>query len=212
MRTLLVSLLFVASAGILANSQSLRHIDFRNFEYPWNGPPGWSDHLEWLNVSEPNRVQLVDGRWQFTSDSDSDGKGSAQALFSGLTLESVQFGDVTGDALDEAIVVLRFDTGGTQYAHYIYIYSSEAGNPKLKGYFHSGDRAASGLYKVYPKAGKLVVELFDPEKRSGDCCSSGFVRTRYRWHNRTFERVGPDEFRTAKAVSRVPVSIFGNHK
>src|SRR5260370_42327932 len=127
MRAPLASVLFIAFAGILTAGQSLRRFDFKNFEYPWNGPPGWSDHLEWLKVSEPNRVQLVNGRWQFVSNGDSNEKGSSQASFSGLTLESVQFGDVTGDGVDEAIVVLRFDTGETQYSHYTYIYSSEAG-------------------------------------------------------------------------------------
>lgn len=32
-----------------------------------------------------------------------------------------------------------------------------------------------------------------PEKRSGDCCSSGFVRTRYKWHNGRFAVFGPSE-------------------
>ncbi|HJX84178.1 MAG TPA: hypothetical protein VJ723_07535 [Candidatus Angelobacter sp.] len=147
---------------------------------------------------------MSDGRW---SEDEAAGRP-----FSGLTFEQVQFGDVTGDGREEAIVVLRFDSGGTQYSHYVFIYSLEAGQPRLLGYFHSGDRAYHGLYKVYAKAGKLVVELFDPEKRQGDCCSSRFIRTRYRWRNGTFIRSSADEFGTPTAPSRIPVSIFGNHK
>jgi len=109
-------------------------------------------------------------------------------------------------------VVLRYDTGGTQYSHYVYLYSLKAGKPKLPAYFHTGDRAASGLYRVYGKNGNLVVELFDPNKRSGDCCSTGFVRTSYRWHEREFDAVGAQAFGTVRERSRVPVTVFGTHQ
>jgi len=85
-------------------------------------PEDWSDHLEWLNLSEANRVRLVDGRWPSVSRSSEQ----VDMPFAGLTLESVQFGDVTGDGTKEAIVVLRFDTGGTQNSHYVFIYSWES--------------------------------------------------------------------------------------
>jgi len=58
----------------------------------------------------------VDGKWR-EPDSDSD------MPFNGLTLESVTLADVTADGINEAIVILRYDTGGTQYSHYVYIYS-----------------------------------------------------------------------------------------
>ena len=69
----------------------------------------------------------------------------------------------------------------------------EMGGRSLLAYFHSGDRAYSGLCKVYGKDGKLVVELFDPDKRSGDRCSSGIVRTRYKWQHGRFEAFGTAE-------------------
>jgi hypothetical protein len=97
---------------------------------------------------------------------------------------------------EDAIVVLEYFTGGTQKTHYVYIYSFDDGTPKLLAYFHSGSRAYSGLHKVYGENGKLVIELFDPEKSSGDCCSSGFVRTRYKWHNGRFEAFGACESET----------------
>jgi hypothetical protein len=33
----------------------------------------------------------------------------------------------------------------------------------------------------------LVVELLDSEKQTGDCCSSGFIRNRYRWNKGRFQ-------------------------
>jgi hypothetical protein len=38
----------------------------------------------------------------------------------------------------------------------------------------------------------------DPRKMSGECCSSGFVRMHYRWHEGRFEADGIREFRTLK--------------
>src|SRR5215471_15763262 len=99
--------------------------------------------------------------------------GHEYIQWKGFTLQSVKFADLTGGGQEQAIVVLHYATGGTQQTDYVYIYSLIAEKPKLLAYFHTGDRAYSGLYKVFGDHGKLVVELFDPEKRSGDCCSSG---------------------------------------
>jgi len=202
--------LLLISLSTFAANNRLRKIDFTNFEYPWPGWHGWSDHLEWLDASKSGRVKLSAGRWRSASD-DPDDETTTLTRFSGLTLEDVQFGDVSGDGNEEAIVVLRYDTGGTQYSHYVYVYAEQKDGPKLMALFHSGDRADSGLYDVYAEAGKLVVALFDPRKSQGDCCSSGFVRTRYRWNHERFERSGPTEFGTPKSVSRLRVSVFGNH-
>src|SRR5215472_11743614 len=202
MGPLLIGVL-LAVTGVVSAQKDIRQVDFKNFIYPWSKPTEWLDQLRWLDKSEPGRVQLVDGRWRDVEEGESD------RPFSGLTLESVQFADVTGDGRTDALVVLRFGTGGTQYSHYVYIYSFAAGEPKLLAYFHSGDRAYSGLYRVYGQGGKLVVELFDPEKRSGDCCSSRFIRTRYQWHNGQFQAVGAQEFGIPNAQSRLPVTVFG---
>ena len=77
--------------------------------------------------------------------------------------------------------------------------------PKLLAYCHTGDRAYSGLYKVYGDHGELAFELDDPRKAIGDCCSTQFARTRYKWDGSHFipdgtkgygpieVRVGPDK-------------------
>ena len=201
-----LGVLILIACEMAVAETSVRQVDFKNFDYPWSGPPGWSNRLEWQETSERRHVRLVHGRWREDTEHEESGP-----RFSGLTLETVDFADVTGDGNEDAIVVLRFDTGGTQYSHYVYIYSFAAGKPKLLAYFHSGDRAYAGLYRVYGEHGQLVVELFDPEKRSGDCCSSAFVRTRYRWHNGSFEAFGEHELGTPKAPSRLPVTVFGTH-
>ena len=205
MRQAFLLLLLFASIATAAAQPSIRQVDFKNFTYPWSHYSGWPHQLEWLDISHSGQIQLANGKWRDTEE------GGNDRPFSGLTLEAVQFADVTGDDRTDAIVVLRFDTGGTQYSHYVFIYTFVAGDPKLLACFHSGDRAASGLYRVYGQNGNLVVEVFDPKKSSGDCCSTGFIRTRYRWQSGKFVRSGAQEHGTPKTPSRSPVTIFGTH-
>ena len=206
-----VALMFlILGASGVAVSQDLKHVDFKNYTYPWGGPPNWSDQLEWLDLSEPSTVRLSDGRWADPAQAEEHSKYNLP--FAGLTLESVTMGDVTGEGQDNAIVVLRYDTGGTQFLYFVYVYTFADGRPKPLAYFHAGDRSDSGLYQVYGQNKELVVELYDPSKRTGDCCSSGFIRTRYRWHGGKFEITGKNEFGTPRTASRLPVSPFGIHQ
>jgi hypothetical protein len=192
----------------VAPFHGIRQVDFTNFTYPWCETDSWPDHLEWLDPSERNRVRLVNGRWAQPQDRIATST-SFKLPFSGLTFDEVLYGDLTGDAQEEAVVVLRFDSGGTQYYYYVYIYSLESGHPKLLGYFHTGDRASQGLYRVYAQRGSLVVELYDPDKRQGDCCSSGFLRTRHRWRGGIFDTLGRTERGSPITVSRRRVTVFG---
>jgi hypothetical protein len=216
MRVFFASAIFVLAVARIAFSQDIQHTDFKNFSYVWSGPPNWSNRVKWLDPTVHKRVHLTDGRWRDANGAPESDEFYKRAgvvpPFAGLTLESVTFGDVTGEGRDDALVVLRYDTGGTQFSYLVYIFSYRLGRPYLLGYFHAGDRAYSGLYQVYPQDKQLIVELFDPQKRSGDCCSSGFLRTRYRWRLGKFEAAGPREFGTPKAASRIPVSRFGLHQ
>jgi hypothetical protein len=188
MRVLAIAMVFLISAGFADGQKSIRQVDFKNFTYPRTGPLLAHDHLQWLDLTANSHIRLHDGK------------------DSGFTLAAVKYADVTGDAKEEAIVVLHYDTGGTQQTDYIYIYSFDSGQPKLLTYCYTGDRAYSGLYKVYGLSGKLVVELFDPDKQLGDCCSSGFIRTTYKWHNGRFFQFGPRQFGTPEPQD---YSVFG---
>ena len=188
MRALAIAMLFLVSAGFADGQKAIRQVDFKNFTYPLSGPKLGHDHLRWLDISQKGQVRLRRGK---------DPSGS-------FTLSAVKFADVTGDATEEAIVVLHYDTGGTQQTDYIYIYSFDSGEPKLLAYCYTGDRAQSGLYKVYGRSGKLVVELHDPEKAIADCCSMRFIRTRYEWRNGRFVASGPRQFGAIKIQGYSP--------
>jgi hypothetical protein len=185
MRLLALGLLLCVSAGTVPAQSSIRQIDFRNFTYPLRGPLLGHSAMSWLGdlkngYSNRPPIRLIGG----ADLSSEDG--------SGFTFDSVQYADLTGDEKQDAIVTLTYHTGGTQTTNYIYIYSlDKSDNPKLLDYCFTGDRAYSGLYKVHSENGELIFDLLDADQRSGDCCSSGFVETRYRWDGRRFVRIGP---------------------
>jgi hypothetical protein len=201
MRHLGILVLVLGSYTCLSSAQeNIRQVDFNNFTYPLSGHLLGHDRLEWLNIPERAQakkqpIQLVKGsNLTKTSSFVMDGKEYDQ--YEGFTLESVKFADLTGNGEEEAIVVLRYHTGGTQTTNYVYVYTLDNHEPKLLAYCHTGDRAYSGLYKVYGNDGLLTFELLDPKRASGDCCSSGIIVSRYRWHNTRFEAIGPIERRS----------------
>jgi len=188
-----------------SSQQTIRSVDFRNFSYPWHYPDTWPDHLQWMSVRLKEHVKLVNGKWDERSESEK----ANDPMFSGLTLEGVQYASLSDDSHEDAIVVLRCDSGGTQYHYWVYVYGFSKGAPTLMGFFHAGDRAASGLYRVFAKNHELVVQLFDPAFQEGDCCSSGYVSYRYRWNGQGFEADGPPVKGRTASTSRRAVSIFG---
>ena len=202
MRTFLYFVLIFASCGLSFGQNSIGQVDFKNFTYPLSGHLLGHDRLQWLGTPKDGTltqppIRLVNGS-DLTKVSSFVMDGKEYGQYEGFTLQSVQYSDLAGNGKEDAIVVLRYLTGGTQTTNYVYVYALDAGKPKLLAYCHTGDRAYSGLYKVYGEGGDLVVELLDPKKARGDCCSTGFVRTRYQWRDRRFEAVGAPEYGAAK--------------
>lgn len=188
-----------------ATSKELQTVDFKNFSYPWVYPNDWPDHPQWMSLHLEEHVQLVNGQWDERDDSDkADG-----AQFSGLTLEGVEYARLSSNRSEDAIAVLRYDSGGTQNHYWVYIYGSSSGRQKLLGFFHTGERAGYGLYQVSVKNRILNVQLFDPKFRKGDCCSSGFISYRFRWNQKGFEALGNPIPGRTETKSRRPVSVFG---
>ena len=185
-RRIAVGVLIFLFTGWASAQESIRQVDFKNFTYPLSGPLLGHSNMRWLEnpragYSRKKPIHLANGK-----DLSKGPVAGAEGEQQGFLFRSVQYAQLAGIEGEAAIVVLRYLTGGTQKTDYIYIYSFEGGKPKLRAYCFTGDRAYSGLYRVFGQGGELVVDLFDPDKRQGDCCSSGYVRTRYRWSGDRF--------------------------
>jgi hypothetical protein len=191
MRGMLVPALLLFPSWLLAQS-SIRQVDFKNFTYPRSGPLLGHNRLVWLDPATPGKLHLIDGNGRGRSD--------------GFSLHSVSYGDATGAGSQEAVVVVHYDTGGTQQTDYMYIVALSPAGPKVLAYCYTGDRAYQGLYGARADHGRLIVDLFDPERRQGDCCSTGIIRSTYKWRNNQFVRVGEPQHRAIADPKEEPPS------
>ena len=206
MRLFVLATLVCLPIPFIAAQNSVRQVDFKSFSYPLKDHLLGHGELQWLSTQAAGSprlrtIQLKDGENLQKVPIGKVGDGGYYEV-SGFTLQEVKYADLTGSGKEDAIVVLRYFTGGTQTTNYVYIYSLAAGKPKLLAYCHTGSRADFGLYGVYGEHGNLVFELLDPRKSEGDCCSTGFVRMRYRWDGSRFEAVGVPEHGSAKIETR----------
>jgi len=119
----------------------------------------------------------------------------------------LNYGDVTGDGIEEAIMMLGIENRGSAIPEIVYIFGLERTKPKMLWSFETGDRADGGLRQVYAQNGNLVVELYGRGKIIGTNLYADdgtrtmqpypylITRTRYRWLGSRFQLMGkPEEF------------------
>ena len=167
---LVIVLLMFQTAFSQQSRPSIRSVDFANSSYPWI-------------------PDLGDAKKSFTL---RNGERPATRNDSGLIdemgvfFQSVKYGDVTGDGIEEAIVFLSIQTGGSATPGLVYIYTLHKDRPTLLWVRSTGDRADGGLRDVYAQNGQLVVELNTSVGSRGDCCPTRYTRTRYEWRGGRF--------------------------
>ena len=67
---------------------------------------------------------------------------------------ALNYGDVTGDGIEEAMMMLGIETRGSAIPEVVYIFGLEHDRPKLVWSFETGDRADGGLRQVYAEQRK----------------------------------------------------------
>jgi hypothetical protein len=177
--------MILASCSLVHAQKSIRQVDFKNFSYPLSSHLLSHARLQWLDTSpgsvKERAIRLVNGK-----------------DVSGFTLQSVAYADVTGDGKEDAVVVVRYESGGTQNTHYVYIYAMRDGHLKLLAFCHTGGGANLGLHNAYAEQGQLVIEMLDRQSTPGNCCNLGFVRMRYKWKDGGFQLSGAPQHETLK--------------
>ena len=180
----------------LSCSTSARRNDLSASQHPSNAPSLLSTPtpispiraVDFDNISYPNFPDFGDpnGR-QKKYITLKPGEGGPNFL---------NYGDITGDGIEEGIVALGIDNHGSAIPYYIYIFAVQDGKPRLIWDFETGDRADGGLRNVYADNGQLIIELFGKDRviggqlyrgEEGLCCPSSFTRTRYKWTGKYFE-------------------------
>lgn len=118
----------------------------------------------------------------------------------GASYVKTKFGEVTGDGQDEALVIIKIETGGAALPQVVYVFEWKNNQPEIIWYFRTGDRADGGLRELRAENGELVIELYGQDrfifgdvetlKIVGDeeqlCCPTYFTRNRYKLTNGRF--------------------------
>ncbi len=82
--------------------------------------------------------------------------------------EQMQFGDVTGDRIEDAVVVLVTDTGGNGAFYDLAVVVDENGTPVNIASTYLGDRVK--IESIYIEAGKVTVSMVMHGETDPDCC------------------------------------------
>ena len=97
--------------------------------------------------------------------------------------EQMQFGDVTGDRVEDAVVVLVTDTGGNGAFYDLAVVIDENGAPANIASTYLGDRVK--IESIYIEAGKVTVSMVMHGETDPDCCPTLKVVKTYRLQGTT---------------------------
>jgi hypothetical protein len=170
--------------GALGASGAIQDVDFGNFAYPFTKSEFVSvpSRLRWLPLPRADFITTHNSRHTFPCD---------EPPCELLTVDRIDFADIKGIAGASAIITTTFHTGGTAHWQYLYVIALRSGKPKVLAWLESGSRADMGLRSASADHGDLALVVNDPDKRQGDCCSTGTITYRYRWAGGSFHNVGP---------------------
>lgn len=201
----------------LSNSP-IAKFDFKNYIYEL--PRGWQ------NPDGSTDIKLNDGRVEpaeaNAKEKESDDLTSLRRI--GMTLVATKFFDVTGDGEDEAVVILKIETGGSAIPQIVHIFSWKDGRPEIIWPFRTGDRADGGLKNIFADGGNLVVELYGQDRfllgetetgRIGDdveqlCCPTHFTRSVYKWNGKDFLMQGKRQTFLTSDPNSPPIENMGD--
>ncbi len=180
-----------------ATKSPLGTFDFKNYSYPL--PHGWEnpDGSDATLVNGHLQPVGVDAKGDMTDEEKADAKANRRI---GMAYVTCKYLDVTGDGQDEALVILKIETGGSAIPQIVYVFTWKDGKPELIWPFRTGDRADGGLKDLRAENGQLVVELYGQDRfvlgqmetgKIGDdreqlCCPTYFTRSIYKWNGKNF--------------------------
>jgi hypothetical protein len=149
--------------------------------------------VDWLDRTY-GAYPVVDGSFEFALDEDGNvvGDDYQPADADGyvdhgwFTVTEPAFGDVTGDGIEEAIVVTTENTGGTGQFSGIDVYAIVDGVETVIGSIPGGDRGDGGISDVSVEHGTVVVERMMSMDDDGACCPSKLQREIWTWNGQTF--------------------------
>lgn len=172
--------------------------DFKNYTYElprgWQNPDGTAEI-----VLKNGKAAPVGGHVSEELSNEARSVAKAERRI-GLSFVTAKYFDLTGDGADEAVVVLKIETGGSAVPQIGYVFTWKNGAPEQIWQFRTGDRSDGGLKDLFAENGMLVVELFGQDRFilgqvetgriTGDeeqlCCPTHYTHSAYKWNGSTF--------------------------
>ncbi len=158
-----------------------KRVDFKNFSYP----------LEIDAKDEKEKsLTLKDGKLEKSNESN------------GAELGKIQYADLTGDGVDEAIIDLGITEDKNAKSNVVYVYTLEDEKPKLLWSFETKGGEESGLKAITADNGKLLVEMFGDVKfvegnwkmaDSKEKVKGKYTKTELKWNGKEFVVEGKPE-------------------
>jgi len=179
-------------------TSAIGKFDFKNHTYEL--PRGWQNPDGSTEITLVNgRIAPVEGKVSDEMSNEAKAEEKSRRRI-GLSYVTTKYMDVTGDNRDEAVVVLKIETGGAAIPQVVYVFTWKDAKPELLWPFRTGDRADGGLKDLRVDAGELVVELYGQDrfilgqtetgKVTGDeeqlCCPLYYTRSIYKWTGSSF--------------------------
>lgn len=198
------------------------NFDFKNYTYEL--PRGWQNPDGTAEIKLTNgKIAPIDKK--VTEDMPDEERAEAKHQRRiGMSYVATKFFDVTGDGQDEAVVVLKVETGGSAVPQLVYVFTWKDGKSELIWPFRTGDRADGGLKDVRGENGEFVIELYGQDrfllgqietgKITGDieqlCCPTYFTRTRYKWNGNAFLMQGKRLTYSTANPTAAPLENYGD--
>jgi hypothetical protein len=126
-----LSLAAALTAGV-PKSTDIRRVDFKNFLFPWDEAMAEASSVpsvwRWIDPLPQSHIRAIRGIHHFYFSVQTDLEREHAPL---ISVDSMTYGDLDGDEVEEAAVHLNYSTGGTSNWDFLYIYKLDRGQPKL---------------------------------------------------------------------------------
>ncbi len=156
---------------------SIKNVDFKNFSFPLS--IGAKDEKEKI-------LTLKNGKLEKSKEG------------MGANLGEVQYADLTGDKIDEAIINLGMTGEKDAKSNMVYVYTLEDKKPKMLWSFETKGGEKVGLKEIKADNGKLLVEMFGDVKfnkgtfetiKSKESVKDKTTKIPLKWNKKQFEAV-----------------------
>ena len=176
---------FLSVAAAVAQGD-ITSVDFKNFTYP-----------AYCIGDTAQKITVKDG--EYLKETQEDGYVDRFSF----SVMDVAFGDLTGDGKPEAVILSVCNTGGTGNFSEGFVFTLQAGKPKLITHIPGGDRAYGGLRGAWVENGLLIIDSNEVGEMGGACCPEYVITTKYKLSAGKLVKSGAPLKRPLVPVTRV---------